>query len=79
MTHYDVRLVTKFPPFRMRVLLDGVEVPYAVAADDQNGWVEHLVTDKYGSVLLFGRGENKHPRTKTIYGTVVFEPMEETE
>jgi len=62
----------------MRVLLDGVEAPYAVAADDANGWVEVLVTDPTGAVMLFGRGKNKHPKTKVLHGIVVFEPVEET-
>lgn len=76
MTHYDIRLITRRPPFPMRVMLDGVEAKFAVAADDENGWVEVLVTDETDSVLLFGRGKNKHTKTKVLHGTVAFEIIE---
>lgn len=75
MTHYDVRLISRRPPYPMRVLLDGTEVVYAVAADDVNGWVEVYITNPDGTVRLFGRELNPHPRTKVLYGVVTFEEV----
>ena len=75
MAYISVETLTRagISPQWVTVTLDGEPVTTAVAADDENGWVEVVICDEGGRPVLFGGVGKERIKTKVLHGTVVIE------
>lgn len=69
----ETLLAAGISPQWVTVTLDGEPVTTAVAADDENGWVEVIICDQQGHAVVFGRGANRRFKTKVLHGAVTIE------
>ena len=50
----DAREMMQYDPADISVYLDGKSAQLAIAADDQEGWIEHYVRCESGALLMKG-------------------------